>query len=132
MCLRSFESSFLNLAILGLILIQCCSADDNSEVCIKIHKKQSFTKLKKNCVFFSCAQDNSNGQCVWYGVCKSFTDYSIIPFTNKNLYCKYNGAPKQLKSDAFNSLNQYCSHLNKGEGNTYTCCDNEQARFHYI
>lgn len=54
-------------------------------------------------------------------------DFTVFPFTEKNLYCPYNGPAKQLHESALNALNVYCSHLNRG-ANTYTCCDIEQAR----
>lgn len=73
----------------------------------------------------------SIGQCVWYGICKSYTDFTNFPFTEESLYCNYNGAPKQLNNDALRSLDEYCPHLNKGVNNTYTCCDAQQVR-HFI
>lgn len=64
--------------------------------------------------------DDSEGTCVWYGVCNK------TPF-NRNLYCSYNGTAKPLSSQSQEKLKIYCPHLVHGR-DTKTCCDDDQVK----
>ncbi|XP_031623416.1 NPC intracellular cholesterol transporter 1-like [Contarinia nasturtii] len=66
--------------------------------------------------------EGETGQCIWYGVCRNFEENDI----EKSQYCSYNGTAKLLNEDGRQKLSQYCSHLDSGENNTFTCCDNDQ------
>lgn len=62
----------------------------------------------------------TNGHCVWYGVCN--TDASL-----HNQYCTYNGTAKTVDQEGITLLKRWCSHLVPASGEApQTCCDNRQ------
>lgn len=88
------------------------------------------------------SQKNANGHCVWYGVCRNYEDRGnflicntfscIFDSTNfadvdKSQYCSYKGPAKLLNEEGREKLMKYCSYLDGGENNTFTCCDSEQV-----
>lgn len=65
--------------------------------------------------------DDSDGTCVWYGVCRNITG------TQHKLYCSNNDTAQPLSSKAQERLKLHCPHLVHGPG-TKTCCDDEQVQ----
>ncbi|XP_055296329.1 NPC intracellular cholesterol transporter 1-like [Sitodiplosis mosellana] len=68
------------------------------------------------------SEKNTDGQCIWYGVCRNYEDRGV----DKSQYCSYNGTAKLLSEEGRQNLMTYCSYLDQGENNTFTCCDSEQ------
>lgn len=61
----------------------------------------------------------TNGQCVWYGVCKVQPPHK--------LYCAYDGPAKPVDDEGKKLLSKWCPNLLE-EHNNKLCCDNEQVR----
>lgn len=70
--------------------------------------------------FIPSDSSQSNGHCIWRGVCSQEG--------TRQRYCPDNGTAQPVDSEGLNLLKTYCSHLIDDDGNAETCCDNDQVR----